>query len=290
MSPADIQSATSQHLPGITSVVLVLCIAYYLAKLIWLLVPAGSSDDLVIAADAAASGGRGTSSVDYEAIVNAHVFGKNTGEIKPPAQETLNAPDTRLNLKLRGAIAADDDTVAHAIIAESNGNERVFFLNDSVPGGAVLHEVHADRVILNRGGVLETLRLPKKSTGTMASIPRPTAQPSRPARTSAPPSAAGAGASSFTDILRPQPFMPNGQFKGYRVYPGRDRKKFAALGLRAGDLVTEINGQRLNNLNDAMEIFRNLGDTSSLSLVVERNDQPLVLELDTSQFMGNGPQ
>ena len=49
---------------------------------------------------------------------------------------------------------------------------------------------------------------------------------------------------SFTDILRPQPYMPNGELKGYRVYPGRDRRRFAALGLRPGDLVTELTANR----------------------------------------------
>ncbi|MGI9307803.1 MAG: type II secretion system protein GspC [Gammaproteobacteria bacterium] len=295
MSPADVQAAATEHLPGITSVVLVLCIAYYLAKLIWLLVPGGSTDELLIAADAATSGGRGATSIDYDAIVNAHVFGESTGEAPPP-KAVIDAPETRLNLKLRGAIAAEDESVAHAIIAEGNGKETVYFLQDAVPGGAKLHEVQADRVILNRGGVLEALRLPKETSGKSAQATR--APP--PARQMPPDvqemlrsggAAAGGGGgppAAFTDILRPQPFMPNGQMKGYRVYPGRDRKKFAALGLRAGDLVTEINGQPLDNLNAGMEIFRNLANVSQLNVVVERNGQPLVLNLNTADLTGDG--
>jgi general secretion pathway protein C len=296
MSPGDIQSAANQHLPGVTAVLLVLCIAYYLAKMIWLLLPGGNAEQLIFAADAATSGGRTASgSVDYQTIINAHVFGENSGEAAPPPKATENAPETRLNLKLRGAIAAEDDTVAHAIIAEGNGKERVYFLQDAVPGGAKLHEVHLDKVILNRGGVLETLRLPKEANGGSIQTTR---APARPAQNRAPPDLdamnqmmrTGASPVAFTDILRPQPFMPNGELKGYRVYPGRDRKKFAELGLRAGDLVTEINGQRLDNLNAGMEVFRNLADVSQLNVVIERNGQPLVLNLNTADLAGSGPQ
>jgi general secretion pathway protein C len=93
---------------------------------------------------------------------------------------------------------------------------------------------------------------------------------------------------AFTQILRPQPYMPNGQLKGYRVYPGRDRRRFAALGLRPGDLITEINGQSLTNLQDGMEVFKSIGDTPQITVTIERNGNPMVLSLDSSEVMGTG--
>ena len=81
----------------------------------------------------------------------------------------IDAPETQLNLQLRGTIAAGDETMAHAIIADGNGKDKVYFINDAVPGGAVLHEVYTDRVILNRAGILETLRLPRVSKATWQS-------------------------------------------------------------------------------------------------------------------------
>jgi general secretion pathway protein C len=79
--------------------------------------------------------------------------------------------------------------------------------------------------------------------------------------------------------------MPNGELKGYRVYPGRDRRKFASLGLRPGDLVTDINGQPLNDLQSGMEVFKNLGNATELTVTIERNGSPMALTLDTSQFL-----
>ena len=78
--------------------------------------------------------------------------------------------------------------------------------------------------------------------------------------------------------------MPNGELKGYRIYPGRDRRKFAALGFRPGDLVTELNGQALNSLESGMEVFKQLGSASQITVTIERAGQPMVVTVDSSQM------
>src|SRR5690606_9822654 len=223
--------------------------------------------------------------------VSAHLFGEPAAEVPEAMAATEdsgeNAPDTRLNLQLRGAIAAADPGVAHAIIADASGNEKVYFVDDSIPGGVNLHRVHADRVILRRGVELEVLRLPRAGEGTTAAVAT-----SRPAVLRSPPPAEppaqalaeqGAG---FLDVVRPQPFMPNGQLRGYRVYPGPNRQQFGALGLRPGDLVTEINGIPLNNPAQGMEVFRTLGEATDVTVTVERDGQPQVLTLNLADMGG----
>jgi general secretion pathway protein C len=95
-------------------------------------------------------------------------------------------------------------------------------------------------------------------------------------------------ASSFTEIIRPQPYMPNGEMRGYRLYPGRNREQFIALGLQPGDLVTEINGITLNNPSQAMELFRSLADTTQATVTIDRNGQAQTLTLDTKQISSAG--
>jgi general secretion pathway protein C len=278
----------NDRLPAAVSLLLVIAIAWYLAKLFWVLTPA--STDFDWSARPSYTGGslsrrNDTVAVDFSAIVNAHLFGE-PGSAAVPAQQAIDAPETRLNLKLRGTIAAGDENYAHAIIADGNGEDNVYFIKASLPGGAVLHEVYPDRVILNRAGTLETLKLPRVSEA-LGKPARPSTAGGRPASNSN----AGSirqvmqqGPAGFTDVLRPQPYMPNGVLKGYRVYPGRDRRRFSALGLRPGDLVTDINGQPLDNLQSGMDVFRKLGDASQITVTIERNGSPMALTLDTSKF------
>jgi len=88
----------------------------------------------------------------------------------------------------------------------------------------------------------------------------------------------------LADVIRPTPYYVSGQMQGYRVYPGRDRKQFAALGLRPGDLIKDIDGAALTNPQQATQIFQSLGNSDQVSVTVERNGQPEVLVLRTSQL------
>ena len=90
--------------------------------------------------------------------------------------------------------------------------------------------------------------------------------------------------SNLSDVIRPTPYFVNGQQQGYRVYPGRDRRQFAALGLRPGDLIKDIDGQALSDPSQAMQIFQALGSADQVSVTVERNGQPTTLVLKTSQL------
>jgi general secretion pathway protein C len=279
----------NSRLPGMISIILVISIAWYLARFVWILVPVEGEFDWSVKPSGTAnlsSQINSASQVNFRAIVSAHLFGEAGTE--PVAIKAVDAPETRLNLKLRGTIAAGDKKFAHAIIGDGKGKNEVYFIDDTVSGGAILYEVYPDKVILNRAGALETLRLPRTSESS-AKQTRPTTRTAQanPAGGSIQQMMQGSG-SSFTDILRPQPYMPNGELKGYRVYPGRDRRRFAALGLRPGDLVTDINGQQLNNLQAGMDIFKNLGDATQLTVTIERNGSPMALTLDTSQF-SNSP-
>jgi len=285
-SPTELVGNASEHLPFWLSALLTISIAYYLARLFWLLMPVGGGIEWAVSMAPASTSEPSTVAVNYDSIADAHLFGANSANADPVPVETVNAPDTRLNLKLKGTVATDDQSKAHAIILDGTGHEDGFFIHDLIPGGAVLYRVLPDRVILNRGGILETLRLPKKSTGAAAGASRTRPATSRVAPT--PPTRvqnlAAPTATSFTDVVRPQPYMPNGQLKGYRVYPGRDRRAFASLGLQAGDLVTEINGMALNIPAQGMEAFGTLSNAAPVTLTVERNGEPISMTVDVTQL------
>src|SRR5271167_3628660 len=50
-------------------------------------------------------------------------------------------------------------------------------------------------------------------------------------------------------VMRTVPSYDNaaGKLRGFRAYPGRNRQIFGRLGLKAGDLVTAINGTSLDD-------------------------------------------
>lgn len=284
-------AAAHRLLPPWISLALVVLIAWQVARIIWALVPGTSAGDMVLApAGNLAELGTSGPAADVQAIANSHLFGIASGEpavVQQQVEETDNLRETdRSNLALKGTIASDIEDMSIAIISDGGGEEKVYAIGSSVASGATLHAVYADRVVLNESGVLTNLKLPNDFPEGAAGITRRDTR--RSVRTEVDSqslqSVVAQNVSKLADVIRPTPYFVNGQQQGYRVYPGRDRAQFAALGLRPGDLVKDIDGQSLTDPSQAMQVFQSLGTADQVSVTVERNGQPEVIVLTTSQL------
>ena len=220
-----------------------------------------------------------------QSVAAMHLFG--TAETAPDAlaAAAADAPETRLNLKLRGILAADPAEFSRAII--SSGNEdKVYAIGATVPGGATVEAVLADRVLLRRDGRLETLRLPRESAEGSISYTEPES------REEPMPEDTGIAEmreeivndpTRLAELVRYSPVLENGEIRGYRVYPARDRGRFAQLGLQPGDIVTAINGTPLSDPGQAMEMLNTLTDASNITLTIERNGASQDISLSPSR-------
>jgi general secretion pathway protein C len=91
-------------------------------------------------------------------------------------------------------------------------------------------------------------------------------------------------ASRLTDVVRLAPHVQEGKVVGFRVNPGRDRATFEALGLQAGDVVTDINGTVLDDPSQGLQVFEALGETTQANVTVLREGTPQVIVIDTTQL------
>ena len=291
---AKMLASANRLLPNWVSLALIVLIAWQVARIAWSLVPAPAAGDYIEAPAGMATPAAAvdTTGASVQAIANAHIFGIAAQDdaaeeySQPPVEEMENLRDTRLtNLSLKGTIAATPAERAVAIIADGSNEEKVYTIGASVTNGATLHAVYADRVVLNENGVLTNLKLPKEYTAsTSRAVRRNTTTTRRAANTQNIQSVVAQNVSQLADVIRPTPYFVNGQQQGYRVYPGRNRQQFAALGLRPGDLIKDIDGQALTDPTQAMKIFQTLDSADQVSVTVERNGQPQVIVLSTSQL------
>jgi general secretion pathway protein C len=282
-------SAANQLLPRWVTLILVVAIAWQLARIIWMVMPGSSAGDPVVASPAQATAAATPASrANVQAIVNAHIFGEASPDdtvVAAPAVIDEDLAETRQNLSLKGTIAAAQPNDGLAIIADSRNEEKVYAVRDTVMPGTTLHAVYPDRVVLNEGGALRALKLPKEFPQSAAPVRRSTTSVSRTSNNQQSIQAVvSQNVARLADVVRPTPYMVAGQMQGYRVYPGRDRKQFAALGLRPGDLIKDIDGAALTDPQQAMQIFQSLGNADQVSVTVERNGQPQSLILKTSQL------
>jgi general secretion pathway protein C len=68
-----------------------------------------------------------------------------------------------------------------------------------------------------------------------------------------------------------------------RVYPGTNAQAFNRLGLRAGDLVTAINGTTLQDQTRGNEIFNSLSGAAEARVTVIRGGSPMELQLNLAE-------
>jgi general secretion pathway protein C len=212
---------------------------------------------------------------DVAAITNAHLF----GAAPLPKQNEADAPQTSMPLVLTGIIAGNDPQNGLAILGPTAQTAKVHAVGDTVPGGARLHSVYTDRVIIDRNGQLESLVLPHQvssaapaPSATALATVSPVVERMRRALTEQP--------GLIADLLRPQAVMDGDRVKGFRVYPGRNRLAFARLGLRPGDEVIAINGTPLDDQDRGQAILNTLGTSPEARVTVIRNNQQQDLTLN----------
>lgn len=288
-TPPALLRAYERHarsLPRAVELVLVLLLAYALAGLVWKLIPAPAGSAWQAPRETPQpAGGAGSQGPNVDLIAGAHLFGEVPAQADPALSELTEAPDTRLDLTLMGILAATADRGSRALIGASNGEEKPYAIGDDVVRGVRLQAIFPDRVILARGGQLETLRLDKDSPNRGgAAAPVATADAGGSTETGAMLSTIRQellnDPSRASEYIRIQPASSGGQLRGYRIYPGRDRTAFNAVGLRPGDLVTQVNGIQLNDANTALQMLGQLSQASSISVLVDRGGQQQVVNVN----------
>src|SRR5580658_6860884 len=217
---------------------------------------------------------------DVQSVVSAHLFGIAAAD---PNQDPANAPTSTANLVLAGTIATQNPKHGVAIVSDG-GPSKVYSVGDNI-GGASLHSVYLDRVILDRGGSLETLLLPRQLPSSHAPARAPAASPRTAAAVENIRRMVQQDPGILDQVMRTVPSYDNaaGKLRGFRAYPGQNRAIFGKLGLKPGDLVTAINGTQLDDPQRSQEVFNTIQTSDHVTVTIERGGQKEDISLNIAQ-------
>ncbi len=254
--------------PTLVSVLLALVLAWLLAEFTWSLIPRKSTAMVSNVAPKVAS-----RQIDEERVADHHLFGAaQAGNAGP-------APDTTLAFTLHGIAAGKRAADSRALI-EANGDEEPYGVGAQLPGGVKVHAIYADRVILDRGGRLETLRLPQQDIGGASNGVQPGMM--QPQAMAAPTQNLGQlrqeimnNPQRLMDVVRAMPVMDHGKLSGYRIYPAGNPSIFNQLGLKAGDVVSAVNGIPLTDPAQSMRVLSTIKTSDQISVSLLRNGQTM---------------
>ena len=224
--------------------------------------------------------------VDAATLVAAHLFGI------PELDERSAIAATQEVLHLVGTFATDDPARGLAIVVGDSGAAAVYRVGEHMPGGLVLNQVFANRIIMIRGGALESLSMPSwEATGNarqrrMARAAEAAAKAQAHVRDSdvrQPPPLSDSGAVLRALNLRPS---RDGRSHGIRVYGSND-KTLRALGFSNGDIIHEVDGVSMDTPppeGGGVDLMKRLQEGDTLTLLVEHAGARTSVTIDSARL------
>jgi len=189
-----------------------------------------------------------------------------------------NIAETTLNLVLHGTWL--DANGGAAIIKTPDEKQNRYSQGDVIANGVTLERVYADQVIINRGGVRESLRLINRENRT---ITLPQTSPNAN-------SAQGSDLAPVTAIgslIVAEPRVDDIGATRLALTPAGDKKAFKALGLRDGDLLVAINNQPVaEDFAGGLAAIAALAGEPSVTISVERDGVVIPVKLDLTDKAG----
>jgi len=262
---------SSRWTPIGINVVAMLLLAYSLAQWSWRLM-----EPALVQTDARPMAPITDSAAELRQLLSANLFGQADLTAGLANQSPASIPLTSLNLVLTGVMVGG--TTNFAFISINGSNETSFGIGDEILAGATLHAVYPDRAVLRRGGALESLVLKDN-----LALPEGSIITSPQYRNDTPPLAGIRGSgSNFTverntltqqmqkpEFLTQALMVPNagGGFLVREIQPGSVYEK---LGVRTGDVIRSVNGQPINNMEEVMKLYQQLGGVNRVgNLAIE---------------------
>ena len=213
----------------------------------------------------------------YRAITERNLFNskKGTGQHTERLDiETLEPTD--LKLKLLGTVSGNNKK-AYAVIEDTaKKHQDLYRIGDSIQN-ATLKMILREKVILRVNGKDEILGIEEASgsrkTGIvskragMATSQNITLKRSRI-------ESAVKDVNSLMKQVRIRPHFTNGKPDGLRLTGIRPNSIFYNMGLKSGDIITGVNNNNIESVDDVLKFYQSLQSSSSVALQVKRRGRP----------------
>jgi len=310
--------ADEQRLPVLQRgliAVLVLWAVNSTANTLWALIPSSpvevSKSVVINPPPSSNAASAGSETIDVSPILGMSVFGaaepSEVQDLAPvnavatPREGIENgARETSLALTLTGIVASTTDGLGSAMI-EARKKQELYSVGDDLPanGKVTLAKILPKQVVIDNNGTYELITLFDDNgiVGIVqsASSELPNRTPALTAEVSTNQSERQQLAANYREQLYSDPqslaglvsisaVQSDGGLKGYRVAPGRDAEQFTALGFKAGDIVTAVNGYTLSDPTNTVRLYQLMRDATDATFEIERDGSPVSISVSLSSL------
>ena len=199
---------------------------------------------------------------DLSILTQYDPFTANVTGTSSDSHAAENAPETSLNLTLKGVRSASDGTGVAFILLPDNRQLRAE-IGDEILDGVALEYVFADRVTLRVRGELENLyrREPGASSGILAADGASVTADAATVR--------DVSSAAFLGGVNLVPVRESGVRNGYRLTPRADANVLISAGFEPGDIIRQINNRAISQM-DSEDLQELMLSTAQIDFDLER--------------------
>jgi len=232
----------------------------------------------------------------YEAIVRRDIFNLE------PRVEAPAVVATNLHIHLLGTSSLTLSQPFIIVEDDNNHEQSLYRVGDEIPDAGKLIGVYNDHAIVENQGRRIRLDMPTSNNPAPSLMPRPLGVPRgtplfrnfqgrrmgragvreiQPNRYVLDRSTVDSNlnnmASLFTQVRAIPNLGPDGRSNGFRLSEIQPDSIFQQIGLRDGDVLTDVGGQSISDPTRAIQLLTTLRNESSINLTVMRGGQPVQL-------------
>jgi len=193
---------------------------------------------------------------------------------------------TDMKLKLWGTVTGNG-TDAYAVIQEERKKKQnLYMVGDSIQD-ATLKKILREKVILNVNGNDEILKIEKRAgTRKTAFRPQPAQRPNVQAgnqKVRLSRSAVEDAVSNINNLMKQakiRPHFRNGKPDGLVLTRVRQNSFFTKMGLRNGDVIMGVDGEKITSVDDALKLYDNLRSSPNMTIQIKRRGRVQEINYD----------
>jgi len=207
---------------------------------------------------------------------------------RPMEKRSATAPGTQekpgltsLHLKLLGTVVNEKGS-SWAIIHDLDRDRQDMVGVGSVVAGARVVSIGKDRVVLDVDGREELLLLGVEGTRSPISRPDQGAQESAKSTYVLSREVVRESLDNLPALMttaRAELYFKEGKSEGFQLSQIQQGSLLKSVGFQDGDVIRSVNGQDIRSLEDAIEIYRNFGDSDSFTIGILRGEKPRTLHV-----------
>ena len=221
----------------------------------------------------------------YSIIVERDLF---AGGVEAEAEEYFEEglPEAPLNLKLKGTIVVEG-LESLCIVEDSKTKKEEVYKKGDLVGENEIVKIRRDRVVLKTSsglvslvvyGETPLLSISTETTDLVRKVASNRWSLSRSELTSV-----ISNPNQLLAQVKVTPYLEAGQVRGFRLDDVKRGSLAESLGVRSRDIIKGIGGQRLDGIEMAIQIYKEVKDKPVISVEIERHGRPITLTYEIKE-------